>query len=92
MSCRICILLLLLSTTCHSQEKVQPNAGSKFDQLNSEIQRMQSAPQQATVPAYLVPGSPGKVSVEDLQLPPKAARELQRSQKAFHSVSVRGVT
>jgi tetratricopeptide (TPR) repeat protein len=77
MSYKACILLLLLSPTCHSQEKARPRTEGKFAQLNSEIQLMPSVPQQKAVP--------GKVSVEDLQLPPKAVRELLRSQKAFQS-------
>lgn len=81
MRCRVCFLLLLLSPNCHSQEKVSPTTRDKFAQLNVELQ---PEPQE-TLSAFFAPGTPGKVSVEDLQLPPKAARELQRSQKAFQS-------
>ena len=85
MSCRICVLLLLLSTTCHSQENVRTTTSDKFAQLNDELQPKPSTAQQTALPANFAPTTPGTISVVDLQLPPKAARELQRSQKAFQS-------
>ena len=85
MSCRICILLLLLSTTCHSQENIRPTTPDKFAQLHDDLQRKPSTPQPTPLPPYFAPATPGTISVVDLQLSPKASRELLRSQKAFQS-------
>ena len=82
---RIGLLLVLLSTNCHSQERVRPSTNDRYSEFNPQSQLMRSLSEPTTHPSYSVPSGPGKISVQDMRLPPKAARELQRSQKAFQS-------
>jgi tetratricopeptide (TPR) repeat protein len=78
------ILLLLPSTNCHSQEKGRPGDKDRFAEFN-QSQLMRSLSQPAGPRTYSAPEGPGKLSVEELQLSPKAVRELKRSEKAYKS-------
>jgi len=90
MSYRVWMLLLLLSTNCHSQERGRPRDSDKSTEFNPESQLMRSLSQPPSVLAYSAPGTPAVMSVEELQLPLKAARELKRSTKAYQSGDWRG--
>jgi Tfp pilus assembly protein PilF len=82
MSFRVCVLLLLLSTNCYSQEKSKPNGGGSFDEFNQESQLMRSLSRTTSVPTYATPKGKGKLSVAELRLRPKAVHELELSEKA----------
>jgi len=91
MSYRVWVLLvLLLSTNCYSQEKSRPSGGADFNEFNPESQLMRSLSRPTTVPTYSAPGGPGKLSVTELRLPPKAIHELELSEKANLSGDWRG--
>ena len=90
MSYRVWVLLVLLSTNCYSQEKSRPNGNNRFDEFNPESQLMRSLSLRKSVPTYSVPGGPGKLSVTELRLPPKAVHELELSEKANLSGDWRG--
>ncbi len=90
MSYRIWVLLVLLSTNCYSQEKSRPNGKNRFDEFNPESQLMRSLSQPSSVPTYSVSGGPGKLSVAELRLHPKAVHELELSEKANLSGDWRG--
>jgi tetratricopeptide (TPR) repeat protein len=90
MSYRIWVLLVLLSTNCYSQEKNRPNGQSRFDEFNPESQLMRSLSRPTSVPTYSVSGGPGKLSVAELRICPKAVHELELSEKANLSGDWRG--
>jgi Tfp pilus assembly protein PilF len=82
MSYRICVLLVLLSMNCYSQDKGRPNGKNGFDEFNPESQLMRSLSEPKGVPSYSVSAGLGKLSVAELRLRPKALRELELSEKA----------
>jgi Tfp pilus assembly protein PilF len=91
MSYKVCLLLLLLSTNCYSQEKGPSSDRNRFAEFNSDLQLMRSLSSQSTnVRTYSPPSASEKVSAEDLRLPPKAVHELERSQKAYQLGDLRG--
>jgi tetratricopeptide (TPR) repeat protein len=90
MSYRIWILLLMLSTNCCSQEKSRLNGQNRFDEFKPESQLMRSLAQPKSAPAYSASGGPGKPSVAELRLRPKAVHELELSEKANLSRDWRG--
>jgi tetratricopeptide (TPR) repeat protein len=90
MSYRVCIVLLLLSTNCYAQEKVRPNDRDRSSEFNPGSQLMRSLSQPANVSTYSAPEGQGKLSVEELRLPPKAVQELKRSAKAYQLGDWRG--
>lgn len=90
MSYRVWVLLVLLSTNCSSQERSTPNGNNRFDEFNPESQLMRSLSQPTGVPTYSAPKGPGKLSVAELRLCPKAFHELELSKKANLSGDWRG--
>jgi hypothetical protein len=82
MSYRVWVLLVLLSTNCYSQEKSRPNGNNRFDEFNPESQLMRSLSRPTSVPTYSALEGPGKLSVAELRLRPKAVHELELSEKA----------
>jgi tetratricopeptide (TPR) repeat protein len=90
MSYRVWILLLLLATNCYSQDKVRPSDRDKSSEFNPGSQLMRSLSRPTNVRTYSAPEGPGKLSVEELRLPPKAVHELKRSEKAYQLGDWRG--
>ena len=90
MSYRVWIVLLLLATNCYSQEKARPRDGDRSSEFNPGSQLMRSLSEPANVSRYSAPEGPGKLSVEELRLPPKAVQELKLSAKAYQSGDLRG--
>jgi tetratricopeptide (TPR) repeat protein len=82
MSYRVWVLLVLLPTTCYAQGKSRPNDNNRFNEFNPESQTMRSLSRPASAPAYSAPKGPGKLSVTELRLRPKALHELELSEKA----------
>ncbi len=90
MSYRLWVLLVLLSTNCYSQDMSRPNGNDRFDEFNPESQLMRSLSRPTSVPTYSAPKDPGKISVAELRLRPKAVHELELSKKADLSGDWRG--
>jgi tetratricopeptide (TPR) repeat protein len=82
MGYRVWVLIVLLSTNCYSQGKSRPNDNNRFNEFNPESQLMRSLSRPTSVPTYSAPKGPGKLSVTELRLRPKAVHELELSEKA----------
>ena len=90
MSYRVLVLLVLLSTNCYSQDMSRPKGNDGFDEFDPKSQLMRSLSRPTSVPTYSEPKGPGKLSVAELRLRPKAVHELELSKKANLSGDWRG--
>ena len=90
MSYRVWVLLVLLSTNCYSQDMSRPKGNDGFDEFDPKSQLMRSLSRPTSVPTYSEPKGPGKLSVAELRLRPKAVHELELSKKANLSGDWRG--
>ena len=90
MSHRIWVLLVLLSTNCYSQDMSRPNGNNWPAKGSHELRLWDELIGPTSVPTYSAPKGPGKLSVAELRLPPKAVHELELSKKANLSGDWRG--
>jgi tetratricopeptide (TPR) repeat protein len=87
---RIWVLLVLLSTNCYSQDMSRPNGNNWPGKRSHELRFWDELIEPTSVPTYSAPKGPGKLSVAELRLPPKAVHELELSKKASLSGDWRG--
>jgi tetratricopeptide (TPR) repeat protein len=88
---KVWALLLMVTVNCYGQGRraTDPERGGPVEPLWSPFAAV-SPGQPVNSGIYTQPGTPGKVSVNDLRIPPKANHELEESKKAYKSGDLRG--
>ena len=91
---KVWALLLILTVNCYGQARRAP---LDSDRPGALVVEPLWSPFPAVSPGqpmnggiYAQPGTPGKVSVNELRIPPKAIHELEQSVKAYKSGDLRG--
>jgi Tfp pilus assembly protein PilF len=90
---KVWALLLILTVNCYAQGRrpVDPDhPGSTLTEPLWSPFATVSPGQPINSGSYSQPGMPGKVSVSELRIPPKAMHELEQSIKAYKSGDLRG--